>query len=111
MTHQVLDQEFYGKFQYNKQKLKIINKLIKNFRRLSSKTKGNHMMSGFDNVGYQGEAPKSPWRYPFRKSRNDPPIRPPLGLQRTISQDSGSSFQSIPQSYPMHKPNLSRTLP
>lgn len=80
-------------------------------RRLSSKTKEQSFNErvGFENKGFQSEAPKSPWRYPFRRAQQLPPH--PMGLQRTISQDSGSSIASMPMSSNHHKVQLSRVLP
>lgn len=81
-------------------------------RRLSSKTKDQNLagVTGADNRGYQKDAvPNSPWRYPFRRT----PIHP-VGLQRTVSQDSASSISSAalpPQPPSMHKVALSRMLP
>lgn len=80
-------------------------------RRLSSKNRDtNFGVSGVDNKGFQNDVPKSPWRYPFRRSHNLP--LHPMKLQRTISQDSGSSIASAAvQISPMHKQALSRVLP
>ena len=79
-------------------------------RRLSSKTKDQQNISGVDNRGFQKDVvPNSQWRYPFRRN----PVHP-LGLQRTISQDSASSISSaaLPPAPPsMHKIALSRMLP
>lgn len=84
-------------------------------RRLSSKTKdtANNERSGVTGVvnrGFQMDVPKSPWRYPFRRSDQ-------VMLQRQISQDSMSSVASqgagpagLPP-IPMHKMALSRMLP
>lgn len=49
--------------------------------------------SVFDNRGFQHDVPKSPWRYPFSGRR-----QVPIHMQRTISQDSGSSIASFAQS-------------
>ncbi len=62
-------------------------------RRLSSKTREQTMTDinklGIDNHAYQKEhIPKSPWRYPFRRSHQIPP------MIRTTSQDSSSSIAS-----------------
>lgn len=95
-------------------------------RRLSSKANNNQSTPvakrhGQDNLGYTREqAPKSPWRYPFRRSHllNERP-----GIQRTLSQESttssisivplNSTLNSSTQSQPasMHKIALSRMLP
>lgn len=43
---------------------------------------------GIENTGYQQDTvPKSPWRYPFRRSQVPT-------IQRTISQDSTSTIAS-----------------
>lgn len=98
-------------------------------RRLSSKTNNNQStplarrsasMAGHENRAYQRDAPKSPWRYPFR--RNLLEQRP--GIQRTMSTDSTTSSISIAppsmnatsgsvggQSPSLHKIALSRVLP
>jgi dual oxidase maturation factor 1 len=83
-------------------------------RRLSSKTREQTMLNkaGIDNSAFQNDAPKSPWRYAFRKA-------PPRGIQRTISQDSTSSMASAVagmasssnSSQSLHKQALSRMLP
>lgn len=62
-------------------------------RRLSSKTREQTLSDihklGIDNQSFQKEhVPKSPWRYPFRRSHNIPP------MIRTASQDSNSSIAS-----------------
>lgn len=62
-------------------------------RRLSSKTREQTLSDinklGIDNQAYQKEhVPKSPWRYPFRRSHLIPP------MIRTASQDSNSSIAS-----------------
>ncbi|EDS37295.1 conserved hypothetical protein [Culex quinquefasciatus] len=79
-------------------------------RRLSSKTRdqSNDKM-GIENRGFQHDVPKSPWRYPFRRSQQTPP----RGIQRTISQDSNSSIASAAaaHSQSLHKVALSRMLP
>lgn len=88
-------------------------------RRLSSKTHQQMTdRSGHENKGFQPEAPKSPWRYPFRRAHlvNDRP-----GIQRTLSQDSTNSVasgivnqshsSSLSQPISMHKMALSRMLP
>lgn len=80
-------------------------------RRLSSKTKEQNV-NGVDNRGFQTDVPKSPWRYAFRRSQHLPPQHS-MGLQRTVSQDSGSSIASVARAQSMHKPkpNLTRILP
>lgn len=80
-------------------------------RRLSSKTKDQNI-NGVDNRGFQNDVPKSPWRYAFRRAQHLPPQHP-MGLQRTVSQDSGSSITSVTraQSIQKPKPNLTRILP
>lgn len=102
-------------------------------RRLSSKTNNPAQQQGgvavverrggIDNKGYQSDAPKSPWRYPFRRAHllnNDR-----QGIQRTLSQDSTTSSIAsginmaghhspamVQQTQPsMHKIALSRMLP
>lgn len=62
-------------------------------RRLSSKTREQTLSDinklGIDNPSFQKEhVPKSPWRYPFRRSHQLPP------MIRTASQDSNSSIAS-----------------
>lgn len=62
-------------------------------RRLSSKTREQTLNDinklGIDNQAFQKEhVPKSPWRYPFRRSHQLPP------MIRTVSQDSNSSIAS-----------------
>lgn len=62
-------------------------------RRLSSKTREQTLNDinklGIDNPSFQKEhVPKSPWRYPFRRSHQLPP------MIRTVSQDSNSSIAS-----------------
>lgn len=42
---------------------------------------------GIENRGFQQDVPKSPWRYPFRRSQVPT-------MQRTISQDSTSTIAS-----------------
>lgn len=84
-------------------------------RRLSSKTKEQNTaaaggVAGVDNRGFQNDVPKSPWRYPFRRAQNLPPQHP-NGLQRTVSQDSGSSIASASRTPSIRKPNLTRILP
>lgn len=109
-------------------------------RRLSSKTNNNQASTpmtrragsgagtgagtgttggGVDNRAYQRDAPKSPWRYPFRRNLFEQ--RP--GIQRTLSTDSTTSSISIApmmttslnsssmQSPSLHKIALSRVLP
>uniref|UniRef100_T1GFW5 Uncharacterized protein n=1 Tax=Megaselia scalaris TaxID=36166 RepID=T1GFW5_MEGSC len=83
-------------------------------RRLSSKAtketslNNNGPNDGIENKGFQGDVPKSPWRYPFRRSQN----MPQRNLRRTISQDSTSSIASASvQISPIHKQALSRMLP
>lgn len=88
-------------------------------RRLSSKARDSTtgfsnnsagVSTGVENKGFQGDAPKSPWRYPFRRAQQLPPH--PMSMQRTMSQDSGSSVASATvQISPMHKQALSRMLP
>lgn len=86
-------------------------------RRLSSKTtketslNNNGPNDGIENKGFQGDVPKSPWRYPFRRAQNMPPRH--AGLQRTISQDSTTSSiaSAAVQISPIHKQALSRMLP
>ncbi|XP_055848795.1 dual oxidase maturation factor 1 [Episyrphus balteatus] len=87
-------------------------------RRLSSKARDSTtgfsntagVSSGVENKGFQGDVPKSPWRYPFRRAQQLPPH--PMSMQRTMSQDSGSSIASAAvQISPMHKQALSRMLP
>jgi dual oxidase maturation factor 1 len=61
-------------------------------RRLSSKTREQTLSDinklGISNPAFQKEhVPKSPWRYPFRRSQMPPMVR-------TISQDSNSSIAS-----------------
>lgn len=53
--------------------------------------------AGFENRGFQNDVPKSPWRYPFSIRR-----QVPIHMQRTISQDSGSSIASFSQSHGPH---------
>lgn len=89
-------------------------------RRLSSKTNNNQstpvtrrMGSGVDNPSYQRDAPKSPWRYPFRRAQL---LDQRPGIQRTLSQDSTTSSISIApmsmsQTPSLHKIALSRVLP
>lgn len=88
-------------------------------RRLSSKTVNQstpvvrRTVSGIDNSAYQRDAPKSPWRYPFRRAQL---IDQRPGIQRTLSQDSTASSISIApmsqsQSPSLHKIALSRVLP
>jgi dual oxidase maturation factor 1 len=62
-------------------------------RRLSSKTREQTLSDlnklGISNPAFQKEhVPKSPWRYPFRRSHQLPP------MIRTASQDSNSSIAS-----------------
>ncbi|KAL5280828.1 C06E1.3 family protein [Megaselia abdita] len=86
-------------------------------RRLSSKTtketslNNNGPNDGIENKGFQGDVPKSPWRYPFRRSQNMPQRH--AGLHRTISQDSNTSSiaSASVQISPIHKQALSRMLP
>lgn len=85
-------------------------------RRLSSKNKDTSFSTvvggsgGHDNKAFQNDVPKSPWRYPFRRAQQLPPH--PMSMQRTMSQDSGSSIASgSVQISPMHKQALSRMLP
>jgi len=81
-------------------------------RRLSSKTRDQafHDRGGVDNKGFQNDVPKSPWRYPFRRTQQM--HNHSIGLQRTVSQDSGSSIASAAAVPPtMHKVALSRMLP
>ncbi|XP_059616334.1 dual oxidase maturation factor 1 [Phlebotomus argentipes] len=76
-------------------------------RRLSSKTS---QLAGVENKGFQGEVPKSPWRYPFRRAQLQTNGR--SAVQRTLSQDSMSSIASAAGNPPnMHKVALSRVLP
>lgn len=88
-------------------------------RRLSSKTREQTMNDmrglGIENRAFQTDVPKSPWRYPFRRSASNPKF------QRTVSQDSTSSIASavahasnspagqLPLN--LHKATLSRMLP
>lgn len=66
--------------------------------------------SGIENKAFQNDVPKSPWRYPFRRSQHPPPHI--INMPRTMSQDSGSSITSATiQISPMHKQALSRMLP
>lgn len=71
---------------------------------------GVQAINGIENKGFQQqEAPKSPWRYPFSRSQQ---FQHPLSMQRTMSQDSGSSVNSAAiQISPLHKHALSRMLP
>lgn len=67
-------------------------KLINFFRRLSSKTREQTLSDisrmGVENRGFQQDnVPKSPWRYPFRRTQVPP-------MQRTVSQDSTSTIAS-----------------
>lgn len=86
-------------------------------RRLSSKTtketslNNNGPDDGIENKGFQSDAPKSPWRYPFRRAQIVPQRH--AALQRTISQDSTtSSIASVSVKIsPIHKQALSRMLP
>ncbi|KAL7010445.1 hypothetical protein ACKWTF_000042 [Chironomus riparius] len=91
-------------------------------RRLSSKTREQTLSDinklGIDNQAFQkDQVPKSPWRYPFRRTQVPPMIR-------TISQDSTSSIASaaahiqnaaaaIPgsSSHSLRRDALSRMLP
>ncbi|XP_017068094.2 dual oxidase maturation factor 1 isoform X1 [Drosophila eugracilis] len=101
---------------------------------------------GVENKGFQSDAPKSPWRYPFRRSQQlaqqqqhshplhqhplqqqhhqhhhqqqlqfvgGPVVQHPMHhMQRTMSQDSGSSIASAAvQISPLHKHALARMLP
>lgn len=87
-------------------------------RRLSSKTKDQNIAVlaassstavPVDSRGFPKDVvPNSPWRYPFRRT----PVFP-VGLQRTVSQDSTSSIASaaLPPHPSMHKVALSRMLP
>lgn len=67
--------------------------------------------SGYENQAFQGDVPKSPWRYPFRRAQHMQ--QHPMHMQRTLSQDSGSSIASAAaiQISPLHKHALSRMLP
>ncbi|KAL7738907.1 hypothetical protein ACLKA6_008488 [Drosophila palustris] len=102
--------------------------------------------SGVENKAFQGDAPKSPWRHPFRRAQHLPHSQPsqphqhqlqhqhqhqhhhqqqlqfvgggpvvthPMHhMQRTLSQDSGSSIASAAmQISPLHKHTLARMLP
>ncbi|XP_017061701.1 dual oxidase maturation factor 1 [Drosophila ficusphila] len=128
-------------------------------RRLSSKARdmqpgtaarrdspaGVSTSGGVENKGFQSDAPKSPWRYPFRRSQQlaqqhthplhqhplqqhhqhqhhhqqqlqfvgGPVVQHPMHhMQRTMSQDSGSSIASAAvQISPLHKHALARMLP
>ncbi|EDV57982.1 dual oxidase maturation factor 1 isoform X2 [Drosophila erecta] len=130
-------------------------------RRLSSKARdlqpgtatrrdspaGVSSSGGVENKGFQSDAPKSPWRYPFRRSQQmaaqqhthplhqhplqqhhqhhqhhhqqqlqfvgGPVVQHPMHhMQRTMSQDSGSSIASAAvQISPLHKHALARMLP
>lgn len=70
-----------------------------------------HMNAGgVENKGFQSDVPKSPWRYPFRRAQQIQAH--PMHMQRTLSQDSGSSMGSAAiQISPLHKHALSRMLP
>lgn len=75
---------------------------------------GHHSSSagggGIENKAYQADVPKSPWRYPFRRAQQIQAH--PMHMQRTMSQDSGSSIASAAiQISPLHKHALSRMLP
>jgi dual oxidase maturation factor 1 len=74
------------------------------FRRLSSKTREQTLNDinrmGIENRGFQQEVPKSPWRYPFRRSQVPP-------MQRTISQDSTSTIASAANANAMAIPSSS----
>lgn len=66
--------------------------------------------NGLDNIAYQEEAPKSPWRYPFGRVQDL--HAHPLHLQRSLSQDSASSMNSAAmQISPLHKHGMTRMLP
>ncbi|XP_030377586.1 dual oxidase maturation factor 1 [Scaptodrosophila lebanonensis] len=97
--------------------------------------------SGVENKAFQADVPKSPWRYPFRRAQQLPHLQPhqhqhqhqhqqqqqqqlqfvggPVlpshhmhHMQRTLSQDSGSSIASAAvQISPLHKHALARMLP
>lgn len=88
-------------------------------RRLSSKTNNQstpvtrRTAGGVDNQAYQRDAPKSPWRYPFRRAQL---LEQRPGIQRTLSQDSTTSSisvapMSLSQTPSLHKIALSRVLP
>ncbi|KAL9926432.1 dual oxidase maturation factor 1 [Glossina fuscipes] len=97
-------------------------------RRLSSKTKDTTASSqrastshaanasvsattpGVENKAFQNDVPKSPWRYPFRRVQQLQSH--PRHMQRTLSQESGSSIASASiQISPLHKHALARMLP
>ncbi|XP_017859116.1 PREDICTED: dual oxidase maturation factor 1 [Drosophila arizonae] len=96
--------------------------------------------NGVENKAFQGDVPKSPWRHPFRRAQQLPhtshsasshPMHQhhhqqqlqfvgggPVGahpmhhMQRTLSQDSGSSIASAAvQISPLHKHAMARMLP
>lgn len=87
------DREFSGNVKYSKNY--ALFSLIKSCllpRRLSSKTREQTLSDinrmGIENRGFQQDhVPKSPWRYPFRRSQVPT-------IQRTISQDSTSTIAS-----------------
>ncbi|XP_036217926.1 dual oxidase maturation factor 1 [Bactrocera oleae] len=65
-----------------------------------------------ENKSFQPDVPKSPWRYPFRRAQQIQAARPNARLQRTISQESGSSIASAAiHISPLHKHALARMLP
>ncbi|XP_037825110.1 dual oxidase maturation factor 1 [Lucilia sericata] len=65
-----------------------------------------HMNAGVENKAFQSDVPKSPWRYPFRRAQQIQAH--PMHMQRTLSQDSGSSMGSAAiQISPLHKHALS----
>lgn len=77
-------------------------------RRLSSKTREQTLSDinklGIENHAFQKEhIPKSPWRYPFRRSQMPPMIR-------TVSQDSNSSIASAANAANLNVPSTSSTL-
>ncbi|XP_067621667.1 dual oxidase maturation factor 1 isoform X3 [Eurosta solidaginis] len=75
-------------------------------------TSGTMAISSIENKGYQSDVPKSPWRYPFRRSQQLQAALPSSRLQRTISQDSSSSIASAAiHISPLHKHALARMLP
>ncbi|EDW37035.1 GL25732 [Drosophila persimilis] len=117
--------------------------------RVSSSVGGGGGSGGVENKGFQSDVPKSPWRYPFRRTQQMPPphqqhqhqhplqqshshqhqhqhhhqqqlqfvggpvVQHPMHhMQRTMSQDSGSSMGSAAvQISPLHKHALARMLP
>ncbi|XP_037960957.1 dual oxidase maturation factor 1 isoform X2 [Teleopsis dalmanni] len=89
-------------------------------RRLSSKARDSNInthkppteivngpLGDIDKKMFQNNVPKSPWRYPFRRSQQL--ASHDIKMQRTLSQDSGSSINSIAIDIsPFHKNVLPR---